>query len=134
MRITTIFNILVLVLGITFSLLAAFDILTFSENGEKLFAMALVSCVIIFAGIMSPRLPFNRHTGLRLPWTICNEDTWNIAHRILGYISLPIVILYIACALTISNFEIVTLCAVATWIGIPGMMSYIFFRKKMLGK
>ena len=134
LRITTLFNILVLVVGIIFSLLVAFDLLTFSENVEKLFAMALVSSVIIFAGIISPKLPFNRHTELHLPWTICDEDTWNIAHRILGYISLPIAILYIACTLTISNFEIVTLCAVEAWIGIPCMMSYIFFRKKMLGK
>ena len=134
LRTTTIFNISVLVIGIIFTILVAFDILTFSENGEKIFAMALVSCVIIFAGIISPRLPFNRHTGLRLPWTVCDEDAWNIAHRILGYISLPIAILYATCTLTISNFEIVTLCAMAAWIGIPGTISYIFFKKKMIGK
>lgn len=67
LRITTLFNILVLVVGIIFSLLVAFDLLTFSENVEKLFAMALFSSVIIFAGIISPKLPFNRHTELHLP-------------------------------------------------------------------
>lgn len=134
LRATTIFNISVLVIGMIFAILVAFDVFTFSENGEKIFAMSLVSCVIIFAGIISPRLPFNRHTGLRLPWTVCDEDVWNIAHRILGYISLPIAILYVTCTLTISNFEIVTLCAMAAWIGIPGTISYIFFKKKMIGK
>ena len=34
-----------------------------------------------------------------------DEDTWKIAHRILGFISFPMVLLYIACALTISDFE-----------------------------
>ncbi len=97
-------------------------------------AMALVSCVMIFAGIISPKLPYSRHTGLRLPWTVCDEDTWNVAHRILGYVSLPVALLYIACALTIPNFETVTLCAVAVWIGIPGVISYVFFKKKMGGK
>lgn len=134
LRTTTIFNIIVLVIGIIFAILVAFDILTFSENGEKMFAMALVSCVMIFAGIISPKLPYSRHTGLRLPWTVCDEDTWNIAHSILGYISLPIALLYIACTLTISNFEIVTLCAMAAWIGIPGVISYLFSKKKMSGK
>ena len=57
LRITTIFNILVLAIGIIFAILVAFDIFTFSENGEKMFAMALVSCVMIFAGIISPKLP-----------------------------------------------------------------------------
>ena len=134
LRITTIFNILVLAIGIIFAILVAFDIFTFSENGEKMFAMALVSCVMIFAGIISPKLPYSRHTGLRLPWTICDEDTWNIAHSILGYISLPIALLYITCALTISNFEIVTICAMAAWVGIPGVVSYLFSKKKMSGK
>lgn len=134
LRTTTIFNIIVLVIGILFAILESFDVFTFSENGEKMVAMALVSCVMIFAGIVSPKLPYSRHTGLRLPWTVCDEDTWNVAHRILGYISLPIALLYIACTLTISNFEVVTLCAMATWIGVPGVISYLFFKKKMSGK
>ena len=134
LRTTTIFNIIVLVIGILFAILESFDVFTFSENGEKMVAMALVSCVMIFAGIVSPKLPYSRHTGLRLPWTVCDEDTWNVAHRILGYISLPIALLYIACTLTISNFEVVTLCAMATWIGVPGVISNLFFKKKMSGK
>lgn len=134
LRTTTIFNIIVLVIGILFAILESFDVFTFSENGEKIVAMALMSCVMIFAGIVSPKLPYNRHTGLRLPWTVCDEDTWNVAHRILGYISLPTALLYIACFLTISNFEVVTLCVMAAWIGIPGVISYLFFKKKMSGK
>ena len=133
LRITTFFNIGILIVGVVFSLLVAFDIITFSENGEKMFAMALVSCVILFAGIVSPKLPYTKHTGLRLPWTVQDEDTWNIAHKIIGYISFPIVLLYIACTLTISNFEIVTLSTMIVWIGIPGGISYIHFFKKYHG-
>ena len=133
LRVTTFFNIGILAVGIAFAILVAFDLITFSENGEKMFAMALVSCVILFAGLVSPKLPFDRHTGLRLPWTVQDEDTWNIAHRIVGYISLPVVLLYIACAWTISNFEMVTLCAMIIWIGIPGVISYIHFHIKFRG-
>ena len=96
-----------------------------------MFAMAIVSCVMIFAGIVSPKLPYNRHTGLRLPWTVQDEDTWNVAHRVIGYISLPIVLLYVACTWTVSNFELVTMCAMILWIGIPGIVSYLFFYRKM---
>ena len=134
LRTTTIFNIIVLVIGIIFAVLQSFDSFTFSENGEKMVAMGLVSCVMIFTGTISTKLPYNRHTGLRLPWTVCDKDTWNVAHRILGYISLPIALLYLACIATISNFEMVTLCAMVVWIGIPSMMSYLFFQKKMSGK
>lgn len=134
LRITTLFDIGVLIIGILVSILTAFDVITFTENGEKMFAMLLISCVILFGGIISPKLPFSRHTGLRLPWTVQDEETWNIAHKIIGYISLPIVLLYFACAWTIHNFEAVTLCVMLIWIGVPGVISFLFFRKKVNGR
>ena len=117
-------------IGIVFAFLSAVDVINFSENGEKLFAMVLLSCIMVFIGIVSPKLPYNRHTGLRLPWTVRDEDTWKIAHRILGFISFPMVLLYIACALTISDFEIVSVVTMLIWISIPGGISYIYFYKK----
>ena len=129
-RVTTLCNISILIIGIVFAFLSAVDVITFSENGEKLFAMVLLSCIMVFIGIVSPKLPYNRHTGLRLPWTVRDEDTWKIAHRILGFISFPMVLLYIACALTISDFEIVSSVTMLIWISIPGGISYIYFYKK----
>ena len=128
-RVTTLCNISILIIGIVFAFLSAVDVITFSENGEKLFAMVLLSCIMVFIGIVSPKLPYNRHTGLRLPWTVRDEDTWKIAHRILGFISFPMVLLYIACALTISDFEIVSVVTMLIWISIPGGISYIYFAK-----
>ena len=72
--------------------------------------------------------------GLRLPWTVQDEDTWNIAHRILGYISIPVVLLYIACTCTIQDFKAVSVAIMITWIGIPGGISYVYFHKKYHGK
>ena len=129
-RVTTLCNISILIIGIVFAFLSAVDVITFSENGEKLFAMVLLSCIMVFIGIVSPKLPYNRHTSLRLPWTVRDEDTWKIAHRILGFISFPMVLLYIACALTISDFEIVSVVTMLIWISIPGGISYIYFYKK----
>ena len=129
-RVTTLCNISILIIGIVFAFLSAVDVITFSENGEKLFAMVLLSCIMVFIGIVSPKLPYNRHTGLRLPWTVRDEDTWKIAHRILGFISFQMVLLYIACALTISDFEIVSVVTMLIWISIPGGISYIYFYKK----
>ena len=91
LKITTIFNIVVLLIGIVSSVLIGLDIVTVSQNEEKVFAMLLISCVMVFGGIVSPKLPFSRHTGLRLPWTVRDEETWNLAHQIMGYISLPLV-------------------------------------------
>uniref|UniRef100_UPI0040561CEF helix-turn-helix domain-containing protein n=1 Tax=Agathobacter sp. TaxID=2021311 RepID=UPI0040561CEF len=73
LRITTIVNIGFLSLGIVMAILTATDLITFTEYGERMFAMLLVACVMIFAGIVSLKLPFTRHTGLRLPWTVRDE-------------------------------------------------------------
>lgn len=133
LRITTIFNIISLAVCILLSILVGLDVLAISEQGEKVFAMLLISCVMIFGGIVSPKLPFTRHTGLRLPWTVRDEDTWNVAHKIFGYISLPLVLLYIAGTWTIDNFELVSSAVVLAWVGIPGVLSYFYYFKKMHG-
>lgn len=134
LRLTTLCSIGMFVVGVAFALLIALDVVTFSEYGERMFAMAVVSCVMLFAGIVAPKLPYSRHTGLRLPWTVLDEETWYLAHRILGGISLPVTLLYIACSLTVSSFELVTLGAMILWIGVPGLLSGLFFWRKMRGR
>lgn len=134
LRLTTLCSIGMFVAGVAFALLIALDVVTFSEYGERMFAMAVVSCVMLFAGIVAPKLPYSRHTGLRLPWTVLDEETWYLAHRILGGISLPVTLLYIACSLTVSSFELVTLGAMILWIGVPGLLSGLFFWRKMRGR
>ena len=133
LRFTTIFHIVILVIGIIIAALTAGNVITFSEHGEKIFAMLLIACIMIFTGIVSPKLPFTRHTGLRLPWTIRDQDTWNLAHRILGCISLPIALLYVACSMTMDCFEQITLVTMLIWIGIPGGISFLFYWKKTHG-
>lgn len=134
LRLTTLVNIGILVVVMGVAALIEMDVLHFSEASEKLFAMVLVTGLIVFSGLVSPKLPFTRHTGLRLPWTVSDEDTWNVAHRIIGIISVPLAILYIACALTLPNFETVTVVTVLLWIAIPGGLSYLYYWKKMHGK
>ena len=133
LRFTTIFHIVILVIGIMIAALTAGNVITFSEHGEKIFAMLLIACIMIFTGIVSPKLPFTRHTGLRLPWTIRDQDTWNLAHRILGCISLPVALLYVACSMTMDCFEQITLVTMLVWIGIPGGISFLFYWKKTHG-
>lgn len=106
------------------------------ENGylgnvsEEWLAVALVSVVMVVLGNLAPKIPFNRYTGLRLPWTVRDEDTWRLAHRILGYISFPLVFLY--GALLLSGVEIGTATGIVifSWIIIPGGISFLFYRRK----
>ena len=130
LRLTTVFSAVFLVLGLGVSALLGLGILTLSQRQEELLAAALVACLMVFAGLISPRLPFNRHTGLRLPWAVADEGAWRAAHETLGVLSLPAALLYLACVLAFPDGETVTLCAVAAWLGIPALRSYRVFRGK----
>ncbi len=131
LTISTFFNIAMILVVITATALTEAGIVVLPAGGEKVFATAVITVIIIFSGMISPRLPFNRHTGLRLPWTVRDADTWNVAHRILGITALPVALFYIAAVIVANDsVETVTLCAVAFWIGIPAMVSYIYYYRK----
>lgn len=131
LTISTFFNIAMILVVITATALTEAGIVVLPAGGEKVFATAVITIIIIFSGMISPRLPFNRHTGLRLPWTVRDEDTWNVAHRILGITALPVALFYIAAVIVANDsLETVTLCAVAFWIGIPALVSYIYYYRK----
>ena len=106
------------------------------ENGylgnvsEEWLAVALVSVVMVVLGNLAPKIPFNRYTGLRLPWTVRDEDTWRLAHRILGYISFPLVFLYGALLLCGVEIGTATGVVIFSWIVIPGGISFLFYRRK----
>lgn len=134
LRLTTLVNIGIIFIAMLTALLSATGVLAFSEHSERLFAMCFITVIMIFLGIVSPRLPFQRHTGLRLPWTVRDEDTWNVAHRILGIISLPLALLYVTASLTLDDFETVSIAAMALWVGLPGVLSYIYYWKKYHGR
>ena len=82
-----------------FTILGAYYIISPSvtittEVSDKLLIIGIAIFIMIFGNI-SPKIPFNRYMGLRLPWTIRDEETWKIAHKITGYLAFPVGILMI---------------------------------------
>ena len=102
----------------------------FTPKTNELLLVGLVSVFIMIFGNLSHKIPFNRYLGLRLPWTIRDEDTWKVAHKILGYLSFPVAI----SLFTFSFFfkiELVATISILTWILIPGIYSLLFYYKKI---
>lgn len=133
LKIATIFNITIILLVVT---IVALDKSAFTKvlnQNDEWIELMIISVIILFGGYISPKLPFNRHTGLRLPWTVHDEDTWNVAHNVIRYISLPLLLLYLAAFFTVGNLEVISVAAILLWIGIPGMISFIFWVKKNYG-
>jgi uncharacterized membrane protein len=105
----------------------AYDFSTLENN--KLIISGVISIFMMVFGNVSPKIPFNRYLGLRLPWTIRDEETWRVAHKILGYLSFPLAILQFTLAFFFPLERAIGACIIL-WITIPGLYSLWFFYKK----
>ncbi|WP_343102098.1 SdpI family protein [Romboutsia sp. MSSM.1001216sp_RTP31141st1_G3_RTP31141_220114] len=130
-RFLNIFNISIVILCFIFALSSPNNQLSITENNKNL-VICFMSVFMMFFGNLSPKIPFNRYLGLRLPWTIRDEETWKIAHKLVGYLSFPIAtIMFIASFFF--NGDIVGIIGILTWIIVPSIYSFIFYSKKLKG-
>lgn len=116
-----------------FTILGAYYIISPSvtittEVSDKLLIIGIAIFIMIFGNI-SPKIPFNRYMGLRLPWTIRDEETWKIAHKITGYLAFPVGILMIISSFFFKS-QYVAGVGIISWILIPGLYSLWFYYKK----
>lgn len=151
LKAVTIFNvgfvIIIVLIALAFERLESRGLLTgiFGNLSEsqlntlsKLFMALILAVPMLFFGNVAPQIPFNRYTGLRLPWTVRDEETWIVAHRVLGYVSFPIAILVFVNVPTNMLLDTYVkfwwLGAVVLWIAIPGLISALFYYRKWHGK
>ena len=100
----------------------------FSQNLPEKFVknILLISFTLyfIYFGNECPKIPCNRYLGLRLPWTIADEQTW----RYTGYLSFPGAIIMLLVGMFFS-FEIGIILGISIFAIIPSIMSYRFYKK-----
>lgn len=104
----------------------------FLEN-ETMFSTTIAAVIMILIGNTAPKLPFNRYMGLRLPWTVRDEMTWRIAHKLLGYITFPIVIIMVIGGI-LGDAEDFIKYSILAWAGIPGLYSAWYYYLRVSGK
>ena len=91
-RFLNVFTIFTVILCFIFASLSPDNQISITEDNKTLI-IGLMSIFMIIFGNLSPKIPFNRYLGLRLPWTIRDEETWKVAHRLVWYSSFPIAII-----------------------------------------
>lgn len=99
---------------------------------EGMGVTAIVAVVMAIFGNTAPKIPFNRYMGLRLPWTVRDEDTWKVAHKLLGYITFPIVTILVFGSIVGNSSAIIMYCIIA-WVAIPGAYSCWYFYLRLNG-
>ncbi|GEK92139.1 SdpI family protein [Alkalibacterium kapii] len=102
------------------------------DDNDSGITLLIVLAIMGILGNTAPKLPFNRYMGLRLPWTIRDAETWKAAHRWLGYITFPIVIIMVIVFIVGVDVNEVVTYGILTWIAIPGAYSGWVYYKRMV--
>lgn len=99
---------------------------------------SVTSIIFIFIGILFfllglylPKIKQNYVIGIKLPWTLNNEENWNKTHKIGGYTFIISGVLFIMCAFS-NNFNIISkffiTLAIVIFI-IPMIYSFYLYKK-----
>lgn len=88
----------------------------------------IIGIIFIFMGNYLPKTQPNRTFGIKLPWTIYNEDVWHRTHRLAGYMMVLGGIIIIIAAFLSGYY--VCLTAMFAAIIVPTVYSYVISPKK----
>lgn len=106
--------------------------LSYNMNME-LFIQIFVGFIVVVAGNYLPKCRQNYTVGIKLPWTLADEENWNRTHRLAGWIWVLCGLFFIINSfLNIGGTKIV-FTVFAVMILIPtgySFLSYLFSRKE----
>ena len=88
----------------------------------------LMGVLFIFIGNLLPKMRQSYTMGIKLPWTLNNEENWNKTHRLAGKLWVAGGILILSTALW-GNFWILII-VMALMVLIPVIYSYRLYRKQ----
>ncbi len=102
--------------------------------GKTFDFLALIPCLLgimfVLIGNYLPKIKQNRTLGIRLPWTLGNEENWNKTHRLAGKVWVITGLLALfAVFLPRAAMVPVTVCAILPAVGIPAAYSYCIYKK-----
>lgn len=94
-------------------------------------ANLLLGVIFIVIGNYLPKCRQNYTIGIKLPWTLSDEENWDKTHRFAGKIWMLCGVLEIIVGfLPIAQFEIVTIALILLATIPIAVYSYLFYRKR----
>lgn len=112
------------------SVVAHLHIYAFSlgyETNASTYMMGFIGLVFIIIGNYLPKCRQNYTMGIKLPWTLDDEENWNHTHRMAGY-------LWIFCGFAVivnifTGYEWLFVVIVAVMGLVPTIYSYLYYKK-----
>lgn len=100
------------------------------ELDSPLFMPALLGIMFIFMGNYFPKIKQNRTLGIRIPWTVYNEENWNRTHRFSGKVwVVGGLILLFSVFLPLNAMVWTMVCVLAALAIIPIFYSYRIYKQ-----
>ena len=100
------------------------------EMSVQIVIPVVVGLVLAIIGNWLPKCKQTYTLGIKLPWTLEDEDNWNRTHRFAGPIWVVCGMVIMVGGLVGGAFLWVMLAALAVMIFAPAVYSYLLFRKK----
>ena len=96
------------------------------------FATALIGVAFIVIGNYMPKCKQNRTIGIKIKWTLANEENWNATHRFGGRVWVAGGIICLATSfLPSALFPFFILSFMLLMCGLPMLYSYLFYKKQL---
>ena len=98
----------------------------------KLCLLTLLGIMFMVIGNYLPKTKRNYTLGVKLPWTVNNEENWNVTHRFCGKVwFVGGIVLMLTAFLPMAVFPIVLIAAIILLTGIPAIYSYVYYKKQL---
>ena len=94
----------------------------------------MLGLLLILIGNYLPKCKHNRTLGVRVKWTLANEENWNATHRMAGKTYVAAGFLMMVTAFLPEQWLIaVMLFVVAPIVMLPVLYSYLYYKKQVRG-
>jgi len=101
------------------------------EVDVMLFLPIFMGVLFLFVGNYLPKSTQSRTVGIRIKWTLEDEENWNATHRLAGKVWVIGAIVILASVLLPENISVWVIIGVTSLMAIvPIVYSYCFHRKK----
>ena len=100
------------------------------EFNMELFMPALLGAMFIFMGNYLPKVKQNRTLGIKISWTLHNEENWSKTHRLGGKVWVigGLIILF-SVFLPLAAMVWILVCVIAAMVIIPIVYSYFIYKQ-----
>ncbi|MBQ8804203.1 MAG: SdpI family protein [Tyzzerella sp.] len=94
--------------------------------------LIVMGLMFIIIGNYLPKCKQNYTIGIKVPWTLNDEENWNYTHRLSGKLWVICGIVVMLCVLLPANvMSVVLVAALIVTAIVPTIFSYVFYKKKM---